>query len=78
MKLGEMKNYLNQVSKKALLDDVIDILFGSSTDKVKLIISKAQKAGRIRDLIYWNNFLLFLREGNFDNKKLRKLSELLE
>ena len=78
MKLGKMKNYLNQVSKIALLDDVIDIFFGSPTDKMKLIISKAQKAGRIRDLIYWNNFALFLREGNFDNEQLRKLSELLE
>ncbi len=65
-------------NKSTILDMVIDVLFGGPTDKLKMLSEVLLKDGRIGDLIFWNNFIVFLKEGNFDVIKLRKLSEKLE
>lgn len=65
-------------NKSTILDLTIDVLFGGSSDKLKLLGDLMLKDGRISDLIFWNNFQMFLKEGNFDFTILRKLSERLE
>lgn len=65
-------------NKSTILDLVIDVLFGGPSDKLKLLGDIMLKEGRISDLIFWNNFQMFLKEGNFDVTILRKLSERLE
>lgn len=68
---------LNQ-NKAEILDLIIDVLFGGSSDKLKLLGDVLLKDGRVSDLIFWNNFQMFLKEGNFDVTILRKFSERLE
>lgn len=65
-------------NKSTILDLIIDVLFGGSSDKLKLLGDIMLKEGRISDLIFWNNFQMFLKEGNFDVTILRRLSERLE
>ncbi len=65
-------------NKSTILDLIIDILFGGPSDKLKLLGDIMLNEGRVSDLIFWNNFQMFLKEGNFDVTILRKLSEKLE
>ncbi len=65
-------------NKSTILDLIIDVLFGGPSDKLKLLEDMLINDGRISDLIFWNNFQSFLKEGNFDVTILRKLSERLE
>lgn len=65
-------------NKSTILDLIIDVLFGGPSDKLKLLGDIMLKDGRISDLIFWNNFQMFLKEGNFDVTILRRLSERLE
>lgn len=67
-----------KLCKATLIDEIIDILFGGTSDKLKLLVNKMENEGRISDLIVLNNFGLFLMEGNFNYDQLRKLSAKLD
>lgn len=68
---------LNQ-NKSTVLDLIIDVLFGGASDKLKLLGDVLLQDGRVSDLIFFNNFQMFLKEGDFDVSILRKLSERLD
>jgi len=65
-------------NKNGLIDAIIDVIFGGTTDKLKLIVKCLMDDGRISDLLFLNNFEMFLRNGNFDRTQLRKFSGTLE
>lgn len=75
-----MESYIEVIdqNKSTILDLIIDVLFGGSSDKLKLLGDVLLKDGRISDIIFWNNFQMFIKEGSFDVAILRKLSEKLE
>ena len=75
--MGSYAQVLSQ-NKSEILDLIIDVLFGGPSDKLKLLGDILLKDGRVSDLIFWHNFQMFLKEGNFDVAILRKLSERLE
>lgn len=68
---------LNQ-NKYAVLDIIIDVLFGGSSDKLKLLCKTLLKDGRVSDTVFIYNFDMFIRCGNFDMSQLRRFSEVLE
>lgn len=68
---------LNPVTNN-ILDMIIDILFGGTTDKLKLLKKVLMEDGRISDIYFYNNFCMFLKSGKFKKEDLRKLSGILE
>lgn len=64
--------------KETILDAIIDVLLGGTSDKLKLVKKCLLDEGRISDILLWNNLSLFLKEGKFDISKLHRLSEMFE
>ena len=72
---------MNSISGELIsnaLEIVIDVLWGGRTDRLKLLCKLLNEQHSICDMRFLHNYNLFLSEGNFDPKKLRKFSERLE
>lgn len=76
--LQEIGTELNDKAKVTLLEALINCFVQNPVDFGKNIIELMHQTKSIPDMILWNNFYLFLQEGNFDYDILRKLSVRLE
>ena len=76
--LQEIGSELKDKTKRTLLEALINCFIQNSVDFGKNIIELMQQTKSIPDMILWNNFYLFLQEGNFDYDILRKLAVRLE
>lgn len=86
MERGHMgKNLLQEVGKelmgkceRTLLEGLINCFIDNPIDFTKNLIELIHQTKSIPDMILWNNFYLFLQEGNFNYDILRRLAERLE
>lgn len=76
--LQEIGNELKDKTKGTLLEALINCFINNPVDFGKNIIELMHQTKSIPDMILWNNFYLFLQEGNFDYDILRKLAVRLE
>ena len=76
--LQEIGTELNDKAKVTLLEALINCFVQNPVDFGKNIIELMHQTKSIPDMILWNNFYLFLQEGNFDYDILRKLAVKLE
>ena len=65
-------------NKQKVFESIIGFIKGDPVAVSSCLTEIASDAGRISDALFWNNFKNFLRYGDFDISKLRKLSEKLE
>lgn len=72
-----MNSFLKEQPDNAL-EVVIDVLFGGTSDRLKLLYKILIEQHSICDMRFLHNFYLFLEEGNFNDSQLRKFSEKLE
>lgn len=86
MEKGHMgKNLLQEVGKelmgkceRTLLEGLINCFIDNPIDFTNNLIELIHQTKSIPDMILWNNFYLFLQEGNFNYDILRRLAERLE
>ncbi len=76
--LQEIGNELKDKTQGTLLEALINCFIKNPVDFGKNIIELMHQTKSIPDMILWNNFYLFLQEGNFDYDILRKLAVRLE
>lgn len=76
--LQEIGTELKNNTKNTLLEALINCFIQNPVDFGKNIIEILHQTKSIPDMILWNNFYLFLQEGNFDYDVLRKLAVKLE
>lgn len=76
--LQEIGAELKDKTKITLLEALINCFAQNPVDFGKNIIELMHQTKSIPDMILWNNFYLFLQEGNFDYDILRKLAVKLE
>ncbi len=76
--LQEIGSELKNNTKGTLLEALINCFVQNPVDFGKNIIELMHQTKSIPDMILWNNFYLFLQEGNFDYDVLRKLATRLE
>lgn len=76
--LQEIGTELKDITKITLLEALINCFVRNPVDFGKNIIELMHQTKSIPDMILWNNFYLFLQEGNFDYDILRKLAVKLE
>ena len=76
--LQEIGAELKDKTKITLLEALINCFAQNPVDFGKNIIELIHQTKSISDMILWNNFYLFLQEGNFDYDILRKLAVKLE
>lgn len=76
--LQEIGAELKDKTKITLLEALINCFVQNPVDFGKNIIELMHQTKSISDMILWNNFYLFLQEGNFDYDILRKLAVKLE
>lgn len=72
--LQEIGNELKDKTQGTLLEALINCFIKNPVDFGKNIIELMHQTKSIPDMILWNNFYLFLQEGNFDYDILRKLA----
>ncbi len=72
--LQEIGSELKNNTKGTLLEALINCFVQNPVDFGKNIIELMHQTKSIPDMILWNNFYLFLQEGNFDYDVLRKLA----
>ena len=86
MEKGHMgKNLLQEVGKelmgkceRTLLEGLINCFIDNPIDFTKNLIELIHQTKSIPDMILWNNFYLFLQDGNFYYDILRRFAERLE
>ena len=76
--LQEIGCELGDKTRGTLLETLINCFIDNPIDFGKNIAELMKQTKSIPDMILWNNFYLFLKDGNFDYDILRKLSERLE
>lgn len=76
--LQEIGTELKNNTKATLLEALINCFIQDPVDFGKNIIEILHQTKSIPDMILWNNFYLFLQEGNFEYDVLRKLAAKLE
>ena len=76
--LQEIRNELKDKTQGTLLEGLINCFIKNPVDFGKNMIELMNQTKSIPDMILWNNFYLFLQEGNFDYDILRKLAVKLE
>lgn len=76
--LQEIGTELKNNTKNTLLEALINCFIQDPVDFGKNIIEISHQTKSIPDMILWNNFYLFLQEGNFDYDVLRRLAVKLE
>lgn len=76
--LQEIGYELGDKTRGTLLETLINCFINNPIDFGKNIAELMKQTKSIPDMILWNNFYLFLKDGNFDYDILRKLSERLE
>lgn len=76
--LQEIGAELKYNTKGTLLEALINCFVQNPMDFGKNVTELMHQTKSIPDMILWNNFYLFLKEGNFDYDILRKLAVRLE
>lgn len=76
--LREVEIELKESMKSTLLEALINCFVQNPMDFGKNITELMRQTKSIPDMILWNNFYIFLKEGNFDYNLLRKLAVRLE
>ena len=76
--LQEIGAELKDKTKGTLLETLINCFVQNPVDFGKNVIELMHQTKSIPDMMLWNNFYLFLQEGNFDYEILRKLAVKLE
>ena len=76
--LQEIGNELKGKTKATILEALVNCFVQNPVDFGKNVVELMHQTKSIPDMILWNNFYLFLQEGNFDYDILRKLAVRLE
>lgn len=72
-----MNSMSGEITSSAL-EVVIDVLCGGTSDRLKQLYKALNEQHSICDMRFLHNYYLFLDEGNFNSKQLRRFSERLE
>mgnify|MGYP003216206928 FL=1 len=72
-----MNSMSGEITSSAL-EIVIDVLCGGTSDRLKQLYKALNEQHSICDMRFLHNYYLFLDEGNFNSKQLRRFSERLE